>query len=598
MNKTLLCKYLREHKFLDYVIVFVVGLVSLSWFRGNHLILGHGDGVFGLRPLHNLYSNLFIWVDNISTGSPWHTLSLGFLPLRIYSAFMELIGASLITNEKILFYLLFTLSGVFAYCLGSILLNKKRVACLIFALFYMMNPFSLSTVWTNRYTSLMFSYALLPVVLALYIRGINSGKIRYAILISILQGIFAAALPSPPAMIVIGIIAFSYLLFFAAQYYKEKRRIIVAIKFNLILVILLFIINAWWVLPNVYFLRESYNVATKAYSSLEQFSGASSYSAVLNTFRLLGWYFVYQRFYGDSLYAWSKVYLYPLFVPLTFLIPVVAYLSLLIFRKNKYVIYFIFLSLLATFLMKGPSSPFNQINFWIIKNVPFGYVFRGAYEKFAPVLILSYSFLIATTVNWLYENGRKRSKYWYIPFFTIFILLFGVVNFPFWTGDIIYPGGRVLPSARVNIPKYYYDAGQYVNKQIKDFRIVSIPPRLGGITAYSWRHGYLGSDPIDQHFFYKPIIGIGPISTMEKMLFFNFGQTNVDKLLGMMNVKYVLIHRDWHPRMLESYTPLPETAIKIFNEVHKDIHLEKSFDKLDFYKVDGKHFLPHIYASP
>jgi hypothetical protein len=173
----------------------------------------------------------------------------------------------------------------------------------------------------------------------------------------------------------------------------------------------------------------------------------------------------------------------------------------------------------------------------------------------------------------------------------IAISLFVVYMFPFWTGEIIYPGGKNNASQRVEIPGYYYAAADWLNNQSGDFVCYSLPMTRLGYVAYTWDHGYYGSD-ITLGLFSMPIItsgeaGNGASGIIADMILnnqtFNFGET-----LALMSVKYVIFHNDtnWgyiEGNQLTDYS-MPRQDFLTFLNSSNGLYLEKQFGELYIYR--------------
>ncbi|GAG60024.1 unnamed protein product, partial [marine sediment metagenome] len=207
--------------------------------------------------------------------------------------------------------------------------------------------------------------------------------------------------------------------------------------------------------------------------------------------------------------------------------------------------------------------------------------------------------------NILYNYFKKyRKSISLVIVAALYILLFGVYMWPYWTGAIIYEGGEIKPSARVKIPEYYYKAANYINEEKGEFKILSLPHQTGGV-AYDWEDGgYIGSGDIIVSLISKPILSpfdpddeiVSPFLTV----LFNLSNPlglgdNMVKMLGLANIRYILIHNDVNYYINNPNPDLTVEKIKDILSSVKNINLEKSFGKLDFYKLNNDFFLPHIY---
>ena len=89
------------------LIISIVGLISLSWFRGNYLISAD-DFSMPFDRIKSFVANFYSW-DPQSLGSANPRILAFTFPVYTYFAISEVIGLSLVNAEKILFYGIFTI---------------------------------------------------------------------------------------------------------------------------------------------------------------------------------------------------------------------------------------------------------------------------------------------------------------------------------------------------------------------------------------------------------------------------------------------------------------------------------------------------------
>lgn len=606
MQKSKLKGLINSHNSItDILLILLVGLLSITWFRGNFLI-NHGDQCLPLSPIRGFQNSNYFWNHLAATG---FSIPPGFATFLYFGFFalMEFLGFSLIASEKIFYYLLFTVSGLSMYYLTTIFTNKnnRHIIGLASALFYMFNFFPLLTFWAG-FTTLAIFYALMPLILALYIKlleteiGITS-CIAMFFSIAILSWIAMV----PAHIAVLFSILFLYLIYFILKNYREKRKIKTAFGLSIFLIFFYFLLNIWWLIPIFSSVETSLVVARAATpgESLWIFNVWSS--DFLKLFRLLGpWTFDIR--YGDFFFPWAWVYSTIPFLILGFIPPILVFIPFLAKQKNKIIFFFGPLFLLGLFLMKGIHSPLGQINKWLFLNIPFFVIFRNSYDKFGPIVVLSYAVLIGMGFNVLYVSLKKYSKNLAkIIVGLLSFLIFVVYMWPFWTGDLIYLGGKIKPSARIKVPNYYYEAKEWLSQQQEEFKILSLPHQEG--VCYDWEYGYVGSDDPTIHLFQHPILSpfnpgdeiISPyLSNLFELSTKPKRADNIARISGLTNIRYILLHNDINYHI---NTPNPEIKaedIKFILNSQLGIYLEKTFSKLDLYKISDKYFLPHIYAYP
>ncbi len=600
-------KKIIKHRFFDLILITVIGLLSITWFRGDFIIKS-GDSFLSLSPINQLAMYSYVWNHVFSTGVP-NSGSISMIPYGSLMAFLSYFGVSISASEKILFYFLFTSSGLGMYYLFYTLLPKHRLASLVSGLFYMMNPFGLTNVWGSGPITIVFAYTLFPWIFAFFIKGLESKRIKYLLIIVLLWVFFSTSSANPAFVIPIVGMCFSYLIFHLIVNRSDKQVIIYSIKFVFLLILLMGLSNLWWILPTLPFIKERLVSAGVSGSPINIFLGTSKHTSLLNVFRALGAWTLYVKNFPDSYFSWSGTYFTIPFVILSFLPPILAFSAILL-KKSKYVIYFTAMSILILLFLEGAHPPFTSINLWLFNNIPFASVFRAHYQKLGMTLVLSYAFLIGISLERIYylikdkvlAAEKRRGTLTSIALIITILLLMEVIYvFPFWTGDVIYGGGAVIPSYRIQVPTYYYNASDWFNNQNKDFRILYLPGLSSLGPAYSWKHGYFGSDPLDEYFFrgvgiiHVDLTGNNMVDDFQRQIVKSFSKNtsiSLGKVLALANVHYILLHNDFDLRY--SHTISPEYYENILN-YQKGIYLEKSFGKLDFYRNDYWQPL-HFYA--
>jgi len=602
---------INRYKFILFLLM--IGLLAISWFQGDFLIKA-GDSFFSLLPKFDLYRFSFIWDRVFVTGIP-NPRGLLKLPYFFICNALDRAGVSLVTSEKLQFYILFTLSGLSMYYLMSSLLsrNEEKIGAFFSAVFYMMNPFTLTIVW-RQYISLVYAYAIFPLIFLIYIKTLDSKNLFLFILVVLLViTLFSVSLLNPAFFAPIILALFIYFIYRLIYYLNGKIDTFDVIKRNLFATVVGSLLNFWWIIPTVYLVQDLKSAATVSGGFLKIFTWTNIHTSLLNTTRLLGDWHLYASYLGEPYFSWQGIYFSPFFVILSFLVPILAFSSLLIKKYRKLSLFFAILSLIGLFLAKGNNPPGAILNILFLEKIPFAGMFRNSYEKFGILISFSYSVLLGFLISGLHTFFDvfllkfKRCKLLQFLPIANFILLFFVLElvymFPFWTGDVIYPGGKRRPSHRIRIPSYYKVAGEYIAVDNREFRIISVPPACKAKTAtYDWEYGYYGSDSLEEYFFLqKPLLTVGltgneNITEIQSLLLKSIFSRNpllFFRLSAMTNTKYVLNHLDFNLDYVPYVTP-PYSFRKALNYILGE---PQSFGKIDIYRVPNYYFLPHIYSS-
>jgi len=598
----------------DVILISVVGLVSLSWFRGDFLI-STGDFVFPLDRFRVLGQSLHVWND-ISLGGAGVRKLAGLMPYNILMALSGLLGLSLVTTERIYYYLCFTLSGCSMYYLSCRLVNRGKwgPASLVSALFYMMNMYVALFVLPG----FSLSYTFLPFILGLYINGLDQRRsLRYAIATSITWTLLITTSYVNPAYAIRdwGVVL-TYFPFFLVVERTNNGKLKHAVVFTAVLLLAWTTFNLYWILPLCLLGREAFaaavsDMATAGMTSFETFKLNSA--SIFNALRLMGFWGMSSGYKGDPYVPWAPIYFSLPFVAISILVPTVVFASLLVKPANRHILYFALLSILGVTLVAGAYPPFEPAFAWLFTNVPLMAVLRGVYQKCGIILALGYSFLFGIEVRFLWGWGRNTarmcSKFLSSPVYRrlirrlpalfVIVLVLGAFNLPFWTGEVVYGGGNVTPSARISIPQYYYDSANWLSYQYdQDFRIVSLPLSNLYYAAYSWEHGYLGADFSDL-LFPKPVIVStieGPPALIANAVYDR--SPDISKLLALSNVKYVLLHEDTNWAFVEGnpwWMSDSSVDLRAYLDSQPALRLERTFGELDFYR--NENWKPvHFYA--
>lgn len=592
-------------KKIAILLIILLGLIPLIWFKSGYIIAKGDIFPHWFNSLNTLQYDIFTW-DSINGGRisnwPMYIIFEGIWYLLLSFG----IPPSVI---QILFEILYFLgAGLAIYFLSSTIYRNQIIAPLISSVFYMFNFFMLLK--TPNF-GISWVLVFLPIVLAFYVRIVGNLKnnenasaniIGFAIITTIL-GSFASI--NPPLLVLI-LIAF---LFIFLYYFLSESRLRIKLAKNLMLLsTLTLLINGWWIILFTQYLSSIKTGALDIGTVIDvtKWSWTHVRASLLNLFWLNGhwsWipkYFPYADVYSNAV------------LRLLVFIPMLIAFSGFLFRSKyrKINTYFGLVVLLLMFLAKGLHPPLEEVNLFLYNHIPGFYLFREPFGKFYMILIIFLALLIGSAANSIaetIESSEIRNKKFFSSVSLAFIIsCFIASSFPFITGEVISGKTKQLPfSSYVSIPYYWYNASTYLNSEGEDFKVLLTPNNDFYQVPYRW--GYYGLDIIAFRLIGNPVLQypygydvndrygyiVGKIYEMIERKK-NHGFIS---LVEILSVKYVLqrndIWWDFNNRKVTS----PE-KVSSFLSNQKDIHLEKTFGKLDLYKISDESFLPHICASP
>jgi len=227
---------------------------------------------------------------------------------------------------------------------------------------------------------------------------------------------------------------------------------------------------------------------------------------------------------------------------------------------------------------------------------------RSVFSVTSIVIIFALGIITRQVINFLFKDNtfKFQSLMFLVAFFPlVFVNLTPYVNRVF-----------LLTGPLDAIPDYYYEAEDWLAKQKENFRLFSLPSNAQ-IVALKWPGkggGFRGYDfAVD--LFKRPVVDFlaGELSDepirfqslkplRQKQLRLVYPETGFDyqvaDILRLMNIKYLLLHKDNNWELFGTSTP-DETKDKILQQ--KGLSLAKTFGELEFYEV--KSFLPHVYFA-
>jgi hypothetical protein len=486
----------------------------------------------------------------------------------------------------------------------------------------MFSFWALVHLWTIPFTfnlAYLFHYSFLPLSFALFVKGLERNGKRFLFYSALSSLLFSPS--EPVGLVLLLLLVTLYTTYCVAVERRGRTFIKRLVLFGCICIIM----NAFWLLPLAALSQSIVSSSYRTYAPDLVVFGEESLP-VVDTVRMAGYWTLKSDFFVDPIVPWAVSYTgVTLFIVVSFVAPILSFMAVLV-RRERQIVFFTLLAVLSIFLMKGSQPPGGWILDELLRETG-GIVFsRNPSQKFGPLLAMAYSFLSASAIVGIGKviAGRKatreglketkcrlkktkcRRRLASVLFaFLLVFLLLGVSVWPYWTGDVIRPAGKVIPSGRVRVPSYYLDAADWLNKQRDDFFVLSLPVQdLSLLAAYWWTNGtdgYFGQEP-GFYLFDKPIVnnvndGNGLVGELIALLQ-SGSSSEFAKTLALVNIKFILLHEDYQPTIAGYYDkPTDPSSLRVLLEHARGLTWEKTFGKLLFYRnslwVPGT----HIYGA-
>ncbi len=492
------------------------------------------------------------------------------------------------------------LSGVWgAYSLFAYLLKNNKqyqLLALLGASFYLLN---LGTVQNFYVTFEPFAafFAFFPWLIyyfLTYLERSNKKNLLGFIAFSLLGTIFGYVQTVFIVYLLVLLLIMAFFLF------KKK---ITWKKVGLILLVV-FLTNAFWLLPVVYFtiFASATTLAAKInlMSTEVTFLKNNQFGSFTNLATLKGFWLDHTDFnqWGNSVYlmdVWKSHLNQGWLAVLTWLyfaLLVLGIGSLFLAKKSQSHLRHSHLSILVVFLftafiLAGSNPPLAFVYDFLRQVVPlFGQIFRSAFTKWIVPYSLFYSLLLTFGLAFLFSFFKK--KIWQFLIAGAFFLSLIFYSLPSFTGNFFYS------RLRVSVPDAYFQVFDYFkNEAPESSRIANLPQH----TFYGWQWndwGYRGSGFI-WYGIKQPILdrAFDVWSEASERYYWQL-QAALDKkdiaalenVLAQYAVDYLLLDESIINRNTKK--PFNYQALKEFLQSADNIELIEQYDFISIYRVNNQ----------
>lgn len=468
---------------------------------------------------------------------------------------------------------------------------------LLCSLFYALNMYTLAIfTYSWGYSYYQILYAFIPLLAGVFIRFLRTGTIAYGAWFVIVLFFASTGFGNPAFALSFAIfLCFLTLFLFLAKQCTADLKM--GAKIFLVSMGAL-AVSAYWVLPVIAQMKVGIeNLNTVNIIDLSWWLQHTS-NPIVNTLRIAP--FNESSFFPENFpYAYlEKVKI--VFLALTFLPAFLIFFSLWQGKSQKHrEMYWVFFSLLIVFivLVARVRFPFEGINAFLF-HLPGMNTLRG-YEKLAIVTPFIISVLLL--IGLMAAHGKRYYKI-VLGIFVVILL----TPLPFYAGKLqqnmsfIFAHGakdyRKAPySFLVKIPDAYYDIRGMINNDPEQVKIATLPYNVIGSIGWAnypaWK--LQGADPT-QWLYEKKIIDANGFYVNQWLYAKDFNERGYDpawivKLLGMMNVKYILYHKDVDGKFLAQ-------SIEKIRHLERQNIIERraTSDYFDLYAIGKQYILPYI----
>ncbi|MFA7675835.1 MAG: hypothetical protein WCY28_00275 [Candidatus Shapirobacteria bacterium] len=378
--------------------------------------------------------------------------------------------------------------GTFSLNIGlKKIFHLSKTTSLLTSLFYLLNFGTVQYFWVpfEPFSTFWGFFPALFFLLWNYLKNPNRKNLIYLILINFLaipsfyvQTIFIVYL------ICLFIILFSHLIF-------NLKKIPVKLYSSLLLIV--FLLNSFWLLPFSYYLKNDLNNTTQAYGNLmatqETFDRSQNRGTISDFLLLRNYYFDFPKDKSTLMAPWTSFFYnqYNLicgYIVSLFVIIGLIFLISRIKQKSPIKLSILLIFLLSSIALLSDTPIFSQINYLIHQIPIINQVFRSPWTKFLVPTAFTFSVLLAFGLEFIF---RLLKKIKYNPIFSkslvSLIFIFALLKFSF----PVFKGQFFSPQIKQNIPQEYFELFTFFNKISPTARIMNLPQgSFWGWTNYRW----------------------------------------------------------------------------------------------------------------
>ncbi len=475
---------------------------------------------------------------------------------------------------------------------GVTRLEGPRAIALVGGLFYLLNLSSMQMFYTP-FEAFSAFFGFLPWLLLTTINYFINPN-RKSLLFLILVLILSTPAWYIPTLFVVYLLTIS-IISLTLLFWQKKTEII---KRTIKVFILVFLINAFWLLPFAYFTFTNSSVAVGAkinqMATEEVFLKNKEFGGINDVMLLKGFWFnnVEPDLLGNYSYMlapWRQHFDNPLINIIGFLFFAVILVGVVgaVRGKNKISLAFAALFLFAFTMLATETPPFSWINS-IFRQIPlFDQAFRFPFTKFSTLASLTYAIFFALGISRLFHHLPSIFKKPPSIVYLLPSLLLVIFTFPAFTGHLFYQKERLA------IPQEYFALFNFFKNQDQNTRIANFPQH----TFWGWNFynfNYSGSGFL-WYGIKQPILdrAFDVWSRTNENYYFELSDAlyakdpfKFEQILNKYQISWLLVDKNVvnppSPKAL-FFSELEELADKIPN-----ITKTQTFGNIDIYKVTLK----------
>lgn len=456
------------------IVVFVIILIYNGWFNNRMIARGDWSALSSARMLDYLGSPS-IWDEGVAGG--FSVLYSGVGPARfpfynLQANLHKFFGLGFEWTERLIWFFPFLIFSTFSIYLLSRHLFKHPLAAFFATIYFISNNFIIFRLHGAQ-VHLVVPYALTPLCLYFFIRGLEEKKLIFALLNSIV--ITAVIYNDLRIAILVILFQAAYGLYYSFVLASKKSDALRAcVKNFTISGIFVLLFNIFWLLPLAVGFRSSL-LSPSDLSSLETVKSLSR-TEFLDALALsIGANSKWNRF----IYLDGQIITAALFPIL-----LIIYGASLLAKPRKDYLFWILAALGLAFMAKGLNPPLSSVNALFYKYVPLAAMYRLP-SKFLKVGGTAISLCFGLGCAGILS--KIKDVRWRIPALLCLAFLPILVLLPALFGSKSLKSTAGGSSFRPFVPSAFFEFEEWLNRQEPSYKSVFLP---GGASYIFFNNAY------------------------------------------------------------------------------------------------------------
>lgn len=559
---------MKRNKQYLALLLAICTLLIFIWFKSGRFLAAAEEGPSLFKPA----------LTASKYSEPWSPVGTGYLfPVGVPRVTFYMFAAFLnefieIWKVQAVIFWILACTGVAGTYFLTNYFTKDKKAAFFAGIFYLLNIYSLSQVWSRFIYAGMYAWAYLPLFLWSIFKWIEEKRIMYLAVLLMSSLFFSNTFGTPAFIFTFWVPVVLYTLFSSTSIKKsliQERKLL----YFFVAFALWAIVNIWWVYPYLIFGKHAYiQIGDVVENNLGSLQTVSQFFPIRSILLLR------QDFLLGKGSWWFDFYNNPLVILVSILIFIIVLIGWLKSKSQllhwKYLTVWAFLSL---FIVKGSNFPVGTIFYkFIFTNFPSTMLLRNPYEKFGISWLLVYSLFLGIGISKIASSENRFLKYSFVVF--LFFVYF-VLVWPFWNG-------QVFPDAygyRISVPNYYQDLDNWFRRNQINGRVLFLPLVPDEGVRYSW--GYGGIEPSEFWFTPQTVSKIlrvdGYYYKYQDMYKAFISEGDYEEFIRQMNIEYIVLHEDIDVEVTKSTS---SAQVKKLLDKSQNVVFVDDFGKLKLYE--------------